>query len=67
LLHTADFRVRHVGSQPQTGRIVMSLDRAYGSTLAVMGPNGEGLAEVTQGESSDESPSWAGSGENKVV
>lgn len=67
LLHTADFRVTHVASQPGTGRIAMSILHAGGASIAVMDASGAGLAEVTQGESSDESPSWAGSGENKIV
>lgn len=67
LLHTADYRVMHLCSQPGTGRIAMSMQHPDGCTIAVMDANGTGLAEVTQGESSDESPSWAGSRENKIV
>jgi hypothetical protein len=67
LLHTADYRIMHVCSQTATGRIAMGIQHRDGSTLGVMNANGAGLAEVTQGESADESPSWAGSGENKLV
>lgn len=67
LLHTSDFRVSHIASHPRTGRIVMSVQHASGSTLALMDANGGSLVEVTQGESSDESPSWVGSGDNTIV
>lgn len=67
LLHTADFRVTHLSSQPGTGRIAMSIQHRGGATLAVMDGDGSGLAEVTQGESFDESPSWVNELENKLV
>jgi len=67
LLHTADYRITHLCSQPGTGRIAMSVQHADGCTIAIMDANGAGLVERTQGESSDESPSWVGSGENKIV
>jgi hypothetical protein len=67
LLHTADFRVTHVSSQRGTGRIAMSIRHRGGATLAVMEVDGRGLAEVTQGESFDESPSWINDRENKLL
>lgn len=67
LLHTADFRVSQLASQRGTGRITLSVQHAGGSTVAVMDANGGALVEVTQGESSDESPSWAGVGSNTIV
>ena len=67
LLHTADFQVTHVSSQAGTGRIAKSLNHRGGATLAVMDGGGRELVEVTQGESFDESPSWAPNGGNKVI
>jgi hypothetical protein len=66
LLHTGDYRVTQVVSQPQTGRLAMSLRHRAGGTVAIMNGDGTGLAEVTQGESQDECPSWV-PGKNQIV
>jgi hypothetical protein len=66
LLHTADYRVTQVASQPQTGRLAMSLRHQAGATIALMNGDGTALVEITQGESHDESPSWV-PGKNHVV
>jgi hypothetical protein len=67
LLHTADFRVLQVASQPDTGKLVMSV-RHHGCTvLATMSGEGQGLTEITQGESFDESPSWVPANQNQIV
>jgi hypothetical protein len=67
LLHTADFRVGSLSSQPRTGRLAMSIRHRGSSTIAVMDSDGAGFAEVTQGESVDESPCWLADGENRIV
>jgi len=67
LLHTADFRVGTLASQPGTGKLAMSVRHRGGSTIAVMDSDGAGFAEVTQGESIDESPSWSPNGENRLI
>jgi hypothetical protein len=67
LLHTADYRVTHVASQPDTGRIAMSMQHPGGASLAVMEPDGRSLLEITQGESYDESPAWVPGSQNKLV
>jgi len=67
LLHTSDYRVSHISSNPVTGKLVMSIQHIQGATLAVMEANGAGLTEVTQGESSDECPAWVDSGANEIV
>jgi hypothetical protein len=66
LLHTADFRVGHLAAQSGTGRLAMSVHYRGGATVAVMGGDGSGFAEVTQGESMDESPHWFPN-ENRIV
>jgi hypothetical protein len=67
LLHTADYRVTQVVSQPQTGRLAMSLRQRAGATIAIMNGDGTGLAEVTQGEANDECPSWVPDGKNQIL
>jgi hypothetical protein len=67
LLHTADFRVLQVASQPGTGKLAMSV-RHHGCTvLATMSGDGQGLTEITQGETFDESPSWVPSNQSQIV
>jgi len=67
LLHTADFRVLQVASQSGTGNLVMSV-RHHGCTvLATMSGSGQGLIEITQGESFDESPSWVPCNQAQIV
>jgi hypothetical protein len=67
LLHTADFRVLQVASQLGTGKLVMSV-RHHGCTvLAIMSGDGQGLTEITQGETFDESPSWVPSNQSQIV
>ena len=67
LLHTADFRVSHLAAQPGTGRLAMSVRHRGGATIAVMDADGSAFAEITQGESVDESPHWFPDGQNRVV
>jgi hypothetical protein len=67
LLHTADFRVGHLAAQPETGRLAMSVRHRGGATIAVMDADGTGFAEVTQGESVDESPYWFRNGPNRIA
>jgi len=67
LLHTSDFRVGHIAAQSGTGRLAMSIQHRGGSTIAVMGSDGSGFAEVTQGESVDDSPHWYPNEENRIV
>jgi hypothetical protein len=67
LLHTADFRVGHLAAQPGTGRLAISVRQRGGATIAVMDADGAGFAEVTQGESVDESPHWFPSGPNRIA
>jgi hypothetical protein len=67
LLHTADFRVGHLASQPETGRLAMSILHRGGSTIALMGGDGSGFTELTQGESVDESPHWYPGSQNRIV
>lgn len=58
LLHTAEFRVLQVASQPGTGRLAMSVMHHGCTVLAMMNSDGGGFVELTQGESFDEAPSW---------
>jgi hypothetical protein len=67
ILHTADFRVGHISAQNGTGRLAMSVQHRGGSTIAVMEGDGSGFAEVTQGETVDESPHWFPNEENRIV
>jgi hypothetical protein len=67
LLHTSDFKIGHIAVQRETDRLAMSLQHRGGATIAVMDGGGSGFAEVTQGESADESPQWFPGGENKIV
>jgi hypothetical protein len=67
LLHTSDFKIGHIAVQRETNRLAMSLQHRGGATIAVMDGAGSGFAEVTQGESADESPQWFPGGENKIV
>jgi hypothetical protein len=66
LLHTSDFKIGQIAVQPETDRLAMSLQHRGGATIAVMDGSGSGFAEVTQGESADESPQWF-PGQNKIV
>jgi hypothetical protein len=67
LLHTADFRVGHLAAQPGTGRLAMSVRHRGDATIAVMDADGSAFAEVTQGESVDESPYWFPNGQNRIA
>jgi hypothetical protein len=67
LLHTADFRVGSLSAHAGTGRLAMSIRHRGGSTIAVMDADGAGFAEVTQGESVDESPCWSATGDDRIV
>jgi hypothetical protein len=67
LLHTADYKVTQVVSQPRTGRLAISLRQPAGATVAIMEGDGTCFAEVTQGESHDESPSWVPGEKNQIV
>jgi len=67
LLHTAEFRVLQVASQPGTGRLAMSVKHHGCTVLAVMNGDGGGLVEVTQGESFDESPSWVPGRKSEIL
>jgi hypothetical protein len=67
LLHTADFRIGHIAAQPGTGRLAMSVRHRGSATIAVMDSDGRGFAEVTQGESVDESPHWSPNGDNRIT
>jgi hypothetical protein len=67
ILHTSDFRVGHIAALKGTGRLAMSVQHRGGSTIAVMGSDGSEFAEVTQGESVDESPHWVPNEENRIV
>jgi hypothetical protein len=67
LLHTSDFKIGHIAVQEATSRLAMSVQHRGGATIAVMEGTGSGFAEVTQGESADESPQWFPGGANKIV
>ena len=67
LLHTADFRVQQIASQPGTGRLAMSVKHHACTVLATMNGDGGGLVEVTQGDSFDESPSWVPGRESEIL
>jgi hypothetical protein len=67
LLHTSDFKIGHIAVQPETDRLAMSLQHRGGATIAVMDGTGRGFAEVTQGESADESPQWFPGSANKIA
>ena len=67
LLHTSDFKIGHIAAQPGTDQLAMSLQHRGGATIAIMDGGGSGFAEVTQGESADESPQWFPGGANKIV
>ena len=45
----------------------MSIHHRGGSTIGVMGGDGSGFGEVTQGESVDDSPHWYPNEENRIV
>jgi len=67
LLHTADFRVLQVASQPRTGRLALSVMHHGCTVLATMSGDGGGFVEVTQGESNDEAPSWVPGRESEIL
>jgi hypothetical protein len=67
ILHTSDFQVGSIAAQEGTGRLAMTIRHRGGSTIAVMGADGAEFAEVTQGESMDESPSWVPNAPARVV
>lgn len=57
LLHTNDYRVTEVGGGAHG--VACAFNRKNGtSSLAVMQPNGEGLQEITQGDTTDLCPSF---------
>ena len=67
LLHTADFRVTQVNSEPGTGRLALSMLHRGCSVIATMDGNGGVITEVTQGEAFDESPFWVPGQKNQIL
>jgi hypothetical protein len=67
LLHSADFRITQVVSQPGTGRLAMSMLHHGCSVIAIMEGNGGALTEITQGEAYDESPFWVPGQKNEIL
>jgi hypothetical protein len=59
LLHTADFQVREVCASERAQKLAFVMGHSNGiSSIAVIGAAGEEMAEVTQGDSVDQAPSW---------
>ena len=59
LLHTADFRVRHLNADPGRQRVACVVERKKGgSSIAVMREDGSEMTDVTQGDTIDEAPRW---------
>jgi hypothetical protein len=66
LWHSNRTRIRDLARHPVSQRIVCSVwDENGTANLGVMNPDGSQLREITEGDSLDLSPSWAG--EQKVV
>ena len=68
LFHTSDFHLRHPSIHSETGEIACSLTGRDGSSnIAVMSDQGEGMAEVTEGDSMDLAPSWIPGTKRRLV
>lgn len=67
LLHTPDFRITQVNSEPGTGRLVLTMHHDGCSVIATMDGNGGVFTEVTQGEAFDESPFWVPGKKNQIL
>ncbi|HEX8925192.1 MAG TPA: hypothetical protein VF786_05340 [Terriglobales bacterium] len=59
LLHTSDFWVREICASKSAQKLAFVMAHRDGtSSIAVIGANGDDMAEVTQGDSVDQAPSW---------
>lgn len=67
LLHTADFRVGQLNSNPSDHRIACVIRAKTDAHIAIMNENGTDLREVTQGDSLDVSPSWVPGSQDEVI
>lgn len=68
LVHHHDFRVRDLHRHPTADLVACSVHHEDGSAnLAVTAADGGKMREITEGDSVDESPSWAGGGGQRMV
>ncbi len=68
LAHRTDFRIGELDAHPADERLIASLAYPDGTAnLATMRPGGGRLAEVTEGDSVDQAPSWVGDADNAIV
>jgi hypothetical protein len=65
LFHTADFRVGRLSASRD--RIAFVLQKASGSSIAMMERDGAGFVEVTQGDTIDDAPSWVPGSSSELV
>jgi hypothetical protein len=60
LYHRNEFNPGDLARDSQTGNIALSLHMRDGTAhLAILGAEGKGLREITQGDAVDEAPSWS--------
>lgn len=68
LYHNHRFRARHLSRHPEQPRATFSLQQEDGTAaIAVMNLENNDLQLVTEGDSLDESPSWAPGGDSRLV
>lgn len=67
LLHTADFRVGQLSSNPSQGKIACVIRAKTEAHIAVMNEDGTDLRELTQGDSLDVSPAWIPGSDDEVI
>jgi hypothetical protein len=68
LLHTADFRVRHLAAGPAQDSLACVVQRKGGqSCISVMRSDGTDMRDVTQGDTIDDAPHWVPGSARELV